>query len=1344
MEKTSFQIVDISSDDIYDDKNKKNFLITLYGINRNNERIICHVKKYTPYFYIKVPDNWDQPTCVKLIKRDICDIKPNQDIENTIFEHVKGIQMNPYKDFYSLYWCHKSNNVKKFNFMKISFMNHENMRKLITKLKKHYNTSNDNLKKLCNSTQKRLEEWRNVDTISDCDSNMYESSIHPIIKFIHDTNIDPTGWIEVELNHKNDIKTGLFETCNYEYTCSFKDITPLKINDLSKYKIASFDIECDSSHGDFPMAKKNFKKLSTDIFDSYQNMLKSSSESRREIINESIFHNIRKLLISGFTGDISDFKSIYKYASMNKIFIKNNELPSDEIIDTIITNIEINDYNIINDLKNINIKGKDRDNCINVIQNVIEEECKNCSIVVEGDPIIQIGTVFQDFGTNEIYRHILVIGPKDNMDKKDICDDIPGIHVVKCSTEKELLLEWKNIIKKMDPDFITGYNIFGFDFKYIHDRAKILFQCPIINGKCKCNQWKHVKNCEYQEFMNFGKMNSTLYQSNQHKSKRCINKDQQLSSSALGDNSLNYITMDGRILFDIQKEIQKPGGVSLESYKLDNVAAHFMRGKIKEINDCKLKVSSTGHLKDGDYISFRTHNNIGEQLFNDGKKYCILKVDNDTLILKGKLQIDLNEFHKVEWCLNKDDISPQDIFDKHKQIENGSSARAEVAKYCIQDCELCINLLLLLDIIPNNLGMANVSYVPASYIFLRGQGVKVTSVVSKKSSSRKTRIPELKRSPNLREYFKIVKQSADKSNYEINQEIKLLLSTITDNKSILNLKDYFFSNKKTLKERYQIIGELNDLILDKDKEYLTKCYLIISMIKDAEWRKTNSWELDEWYQKIIHQYEDGIEGYEGAIVLEPKPGIYLDDPIAVLDYASLYPSSIIENNLSHETHIEDESLLEIIGEENYYTVTYQDWIYKSKGKGDTIEKKEAGTYSKCYFLKPEFMKSKGMFKDDENPMGIIPDVLNDLLSERKNTKNLIKDEKDEFKRKVLDGLQLAYKVTANSVYGQLGAKTSTIFKMVIAACTTSIGRSRIYDASDGVKKWAELKGYKDPDVIYGDTDSVFVKFSREVDDRILKGEEALKHCIQCGIEAGDFITKGNLIQDEDTIIKYKPILHKPQVLEYEKTFWPFILISKKRYTGDKYEFNTTDCKRTSMGIVLKRRDNAQIVKHVFGNVIEKIMIEKDFNSAVDWLKETLNQIRNEQFNLRFFVITKSLRGYYKNPQQIAHKVLADRMAARDPGNKPKSNDRIPYAYIKIDDKILYDYDNPYKSGSRKGQPRIRNIMQGDRIEHIDYIKSNNISLDYDFYISNQIMNPVKQVLDLGMDSKNTDKLFLKE
>ena len=111
-------------------------------------------------------------------------------------------------------------------------------------------------------------------------------------------------------------------------------------------------------------------------------------------------------------------------------------------------------------------------------------------------------------------------------------------------------------------------------------------------------------------------MDSRQWKAKDHNSKKCTMKTQKLSSSALGDNTLNYIVMDGRILFDIQKEVQK--GHNLESYKLDNVAAHFMRGKVKSIESLKLpkvknnkkysikssKLYTTefGHLKDGDYI----------------------------------------------------------------------------------------------------------------------------------------------------------------------------------------------------------------------------------------------------------------------------------------------------------------------------------------------------------------------------------------------------------------------------------------------------------------------------------------------------------------------------------------------------------------------------------------------------------------------------------------------------------------------------------------------------------------------------------------------------------------------
>ena len=1275
----TFQIVDILSDDWNREKangtyiNKKGveihrkplkykeFVLTMYGIDENDKRVVCNVYGYKPYFFIKIPNNWDINNAKTLIKNISKD------------KIHKRIEIITAKDFYGVQWNPNTENIQTFNFMKIYFESYSEMRKCINETKKFYNTKEEL------SGQKRdiHKAWKETRTSINNDSNLYESSIHPIIKFIYDTDIDPTGWVHIDNTDKGDYKSRLF--LQDEYTTSYKDISKYDNDKPSNYRVASFDIECDSLHGDFPMPIKNYKKFSSEIFDSYQNLLKKIGN----IYNTKLEINLTQLFTYGFLRDKTNLtESKLNLIDINSISL--NKLPTAEIIENIVYKImndetdetDDNRNSITDDIQNTSLKSKERDSSIKAICDIIEEEFNDENIIHLGDPIIQIGTVFYDYSKGETFRHILVIGNKEGLITNDICDDLEGITVEKCDSEKDLLLGWRNIIKKMDPDFITGYNIFGFDFKYIYERATVLFPCHD-----KCTDYYHVKGCPMKEFLNFGKMDSRQWKAKDHYSKKCCMKTQKLSSSALGDNTLNYIVMDGRILFDIQKEVQK--GHNLESYKLDNVAAHFMRGKLKSIIDKTVSVSDTGHLKNGDYVSFRTHNNIGEELFEDGKKFKILRVEPKTLVLQDELNLDLSEYHKVEWCLNKDDISPQDIFDKHKY--GGPSGRAEVAKYCVQDCELCIHLLMLLDIIPNNLGMANVSYVPASYIFLRGQGVKVTSVVSRVCAERNTKIPELMKIPRLNDYIKMYRNGS--SDNDIREKMK------------------------------------------EDEKY------------------GKEWEYDEWLKRIKIQAENGIEGYEGAIVLDPTPGIYLDDPVSVLDYASLYPSSIIEKNISHETLIEDPGLLEDIGEENYYTIKYQDWIYRNKGKGDTIEKIDAGTQTTCYFMKPEYMKSKGMFIEGEKEMGIIPAVLQHLLSARKRTRGLIKETDDEFKKKVLDGLQLAYKVTANSVYGQLGAKTSTVFKMSLAACTTSIGRSRIDDASRGVKIWAEKKGYPEPDVVYGDTDSVFVKFSRYKDGKLLEGKEALAHCIQCGQEAGEYITKGILkLEDADgdeEIVEEEPLLCHPQDLEYEKTFWPFILISKKRYTGDKYEYSTEECKRTSMGIVLKRRDNAPIVKHVFGNVIEKIMIEKDFNSALEWLKQTLLEVRSAEFSLRYFVITKSLRGYYKNPQSIAHKVLADRMAQRDPGNKPKSNDRIPYAYIQLTDDILYDYENPYKSGSRKGQPRLRNVKQGDRIEHVDYIKDKNLSLDYEFYITNQIMNPVKQVLDLEMDCKETEKLFIK-
>ena len=99
------------------------------------------------------------------------------------------------------------------------------------------------------------------------------------------------------------------------------------------------------------------------------------------------------------------------------------------------------------------------------------------------------------------------------------------------------------------------------------------------------------------------------------------------------------------------------------------------------------------------------------------------------------------------------------------------------------------------------------------------------------------------------------------------------------------------------------------------------------------------------------------------------------------------------------------------------------------------------------------------------------------------------------------------------------------------------------------------------------------------------------------------------------------------------------------------------------------------------------------------------------------MITKSLRADYKDPEKIAHKVLAERMGERDPGNKPLVNDRIPFVYI--------------QTGANKKNEKI---LQGDRIEHPAYIKKANLKPDYEFYITNQIMKPVLQLYALTLET----------
>ena len=106
MDEYQFQIVDILSDDLpfnvkKDNKivKEKRFTLTLYGINEKKERIVCHVLKYLPYFYLKIPNDWEESQYSRFIK---CICRENK--KDYLVKNIYKSKKETSKALYGFYW----------------------------------------------------------------------------------------------------------------------------------------------------------------------------------------------------------------------------------------------------------------------------------------------------------------------------------------------------------------------------------------------------------------------------------------------------------------------------------------------------------------------------------------------------------------------------------------------------------------------------------------------------------------------------------------------------------------------------------------------------------------------------------------------------------------------------------------------------------------------------------------------------------------------------------------------------------------------------------------------------------------------------------------------------------------------------------------------------------------------------------------------------------------------------------------------------------------------------------------------------------------------------------------
>ena len=360
------------------------------------------------------------------------------------------------------------------------------------------------------------------------------------------------------------------------------------------------------------------------------------------------------------------------------------------------------------------------------------------------------------------------------------------------------------------------------------------------------------------------------------------------------------------------------------------------------------------------------------------------------------------------------------------------------------------------------------------------------------------------------------------------------------------------------------------------------------------------------------------EHYVGATVFEPKAGVY--DRVIPFDFASLYPTTIIAYNIDYSTLVTDPS----VPDSDCHVMEWEDHVGCEHDKSVRKTKPKHVMCDKRYF---RFLKE---------PKGVMPSVLQNLLDARAHTRKQIKvinkildkkdiDEKeckmveelipdvlkiltekkkiptqrkDELKTltEVLEKRQLAYKVSANSMYGAMGVTRGYLPFMPGAMATTAMGRKNIGIVAETIPKKFGGK------LIYGDTDSNYIVFPH-----LETAAENWDHALHVATE----VTK---------------MFPAPICLEFEnEIYWRFFILTKKRYMYKKcMRDGVVDEKIGKKGVLLARRDNSMFIRNAYETLIMMVFNRKTREEILFYIIDIINKLCSHFYSYKDFIVTKSI------------------------------------------------------------------------------------------------------------------------
>ncbi|KAI8347087.1 DNA polymerase family B-domain-containing protein [Mortierella sp. GBAus27b] len=380
--------------------------------------------------------------------------------------------------------------------------------------------------------------------------------------------------------------------------------------------------------------------------------------------------------------------------------------------------------------------------------------------------------------------------------------------------------------------------------------------------------------------------------------------------------------------------------------------------------------------------------------------------------------------------------------------------------------------------------------------------------------------------------------------------------------------------------------------------------------------------------------------YSGGLVLEPKKGFY-DQFVLLLDFNSLYPSIIQEYNIC-------------------FTTVKQD---KDK-EDDTL---------------PDY-------PEESLETGILPKLLANLVDRRREVKKLMKNATGA-KYEEYDIRQKGLKLTANSMYGCLGAAYSRFHAKPLAMLITSKGREILQNTVD-------LATENGLDVIYGDTDSIMINTNTKKVEEVKPIAEGLKKIVNA---------------------RYKLL-----EIEMDGMYQRMLLLKKKKYAAlvvveknGKYETS-----KETKGLDMVRRDWCGLSQDVSDHVLNLILSsdsqdrEQVVESIHNHLRKVAEETRKGLVPLEKFIINKGLTKApedYADARSQPHVLVAIRRKTK--GISVRAGDTVPFV-------ICVNESAPSTKGS-----------YAERAYHPEEILQPNsgLTVDFEYYLNQQVHPPVERL-----------------